>query len=192
LLAPVPASPPHTDASDLEFVPCPPDANERLAAVVEATYEATLDCPRLDGWRATADVLDGYRATGEYDPSRWLIVRHQGQDVGCLLLTEHGESGHWELLYMGLARPYRGRGWGLRLVERALQEVRRAGRQQLVLAVDRQNHPALRVYRRSGFVPWARRKVLARRLADRTLVTVSANHVSVEQLLESEQKSLPH
>jgi ribosomal protein S18 acetylase RimI-like enzyme len=46
----------------------------------------------LDGVRSIEDVLRGYQAAGTFDPSRWMIVRHAGQDAGCLLLTEHASA----------------------------------------------------------------------------------------------------
>lgn len=148
----------------LDFIPFAPDLSGRLAHILEATYEASLDCPRLDGWRRTSDVLASYRATGQFLPARWLLVQHRGDDVGCLLLTDHPHLDALEILYMGLAQPWRRRGWGQQLVQHAIEGVRRAGRRQLLVAVDRLNEPALRIYRRAGFVPWARRKILAQQL----------------------------
>ena len=69
--------------SPLDFVPYRETDHDRLVRIVEATYEATCDCPQMEGVRNTHDVLAGYRATGEFDPGRWLIVRHAGSDVGC-------------------------------------------------------------------------------------------------------------
>ena len=65
----------------------------------------------MNGVRSIDDVLQGYRATGHFDPERWFIVRHQGEEIGCLILTDYPEHATWELIYMGLL-PARGAGAG--------------------------------------------------------------------------------
>jgi ribosomal protein S18 acetylase RimI-like enzyme len=141
----------------LDFEYYSPANHPRLARVVEATYGQTLDCPRLNGVRQIEDVLTGYRATGVFDPERWLIVRHDGRDVGCLLLADHPKDGNFELVYMGLAASVRGRGWGTDIARQAQWRTRQAGRARLVLAVDTANQPALKIYTAVGFRAWDRR-----------------------------------
>jgi len=131
---------------------------QRLAQVIQATYEQTLDCPGLDNVRQIEDVLDGYRATGVFDPGRWLIVRHMGQDIGCLLLADHPEHGNWELVYMGVVAASRGHGWGKQIARHAQWLTRQAGRPRLVLAVDAENRPAIEMYTAVGFERWDRRR----------------------------------
>ncbi len=125
---------------------------ERLAKVVERSYVGTLDCPRLNGLRPTAEVIEGYRYSGDYLPEAWLIACDGADDVGCLIVTRHGDSGVWELAYMGLAPEVRGRGHGKALVEQAQRLARQGGGKQLIVAVDAQNQPAVSLYRRNGFV----------------------------------------
>jgi RimJ/RimL family protein N-acetyltransferase len=139
---------------------------ERLARVVAATYVGTRDIPALDGARSLNDVLEGYRQTGAFDPSRWFFVQYQGQDVGCLLLADHPRSGHCELVYMGLVPTVRGRGWGLDMARYALQQTDLLGRHLLVLAVDGDNDPALVTYARAGFTEWDRRCVFLKIYSD--------------------------
>jgi len=146
----------------LTFEAYSPVNHQRLARVVEATYQQTLDCPGLDDVREIEDVLDGYRATGVFDPSRWLIVRHEGRDVGCLLLADHPEHGNWELVYMGVVASARGHGWGMDIARHAQWLTRQAGRPRLVLAVDAQNRPAIAMYAAVGFETWDRRRVYSR------------------------------
>lgn len=135
------------------------DNHERLARIIEATYEDSLDCPQLNGVRQIDDVLDGYLLTGIYLGELWSLVRHGDADVGCLLLCEHPTTDHVELIYMGLVPAARGRGWGRVLVERAQWQTRQRGYACLALAVDASNLPALRMYRRAGLVPWDERRV---------------------------------
>jgi RimJ/RimL family protein N-acetyltransferase len=149
----------------LEFEPFSSADHHRLLQLVETTYEDTLDCPGLDGVRHAADALAGYRATGVFSPSRWLIVRHQGRDAGCLLLADHPAQRNWELVYMGLKVSARGQRFGLHMTRRAQWLVRQAGRHRLVLAVDAANRPARAVYEEAGFRQWGRRHALLKVLS---------------------------
>jgi ribosomal protein S18 acetylase RimI-like enzyme len=160
-----PDSPP---AAELQFEPYAESEQQRLAALVERTYEGTRDCPRMNGLRETADVLSGYRAAGRFDPGRWFFLRHAGRDVGCLLLTEHPEHRQWELVYIGLVPEVRGRSWGIEAVRRAQAIAAQAQATCLLLAVDAANEPAVAMYAASGFAAWDRRSVLVRVLGDRS------------------------
>ncbi len=146
----------------LEFEPYRSESHGRLAGLVEETYQDSLDCPAMDGLRDIGDVLAGYRAAGEFAPQRWQIVRHADRDVGCLLLADHADVEQWELVYMGLTKAARGRGWGKAIVRRAQWLTRQAGRPRLVLAVDAANRPALEAYSSTGFRLWAKRSVYLR------------------------------
>ncbi len=149
-------------ADELEFLPYTPLGHARLAQVVEQTYHGTLDCPQLNGVRDIEDVLSGYRAVGQFAPSRWLIVVNRGEDVGCLLLADHAELDQWELVYMGLVPEARGRGLGIEIVRYAQWLTRIEHRSRLVLAVDAANEPAIALYSEAGFVAWDRRSVFLR------------------------------
>lgn len=148
--------------ADLEYEAYDCVNHSRLARVVLATYEGSLDCPALDGVRDIEDVLAGYRGTGTFQPDHWAIVRHQGQDVGCVLVADHPREDCCELVYMGVTAAARGRGWGRQLVRWAQWQTRQAGRCRLVAAVDAANHPALDVYASLGFSAWDRRQCYAR------------------------------
>ncbi|HTU24398.1 MAG TPA: GNAT family N-acetyltransferase [Pirellulales bacterium] len=154
--------PEHVPESPLEFEPFAPGQEPRMLALLERTYQATRDCPRLNGLRNTADVLEGYRAAGRFDPGRWFFLRHDRTDVGCLLLTEHPEHRQWELVYVGLVPEVRGRGWGIEAVRRAQALAGGAGATCLLLAVDAANEPAIAMYAAAGFTAWDRRSVLFR------------------------------
>lgn len=151
-------------AGPLEFVTYDPAIEDRYGKILERTYEDTHDCPELNGVRSTADTLDGYRATGRFDPRLWLLATLEGHDVGCLLMTEHEER-VVELIYMGLARDVRGRGLGLDLVRQGQWRARTLGAERMVVAVDARNERALAVYGAAGFVGWDRRSVFFRALS---------------------------
>lgn len=143
----------------LQFGPYSADAHARFVRVVEATYVDTLDCPGLNGLRDIEDVLTGYRAAGVFDCDRWLFVRHDGVDVGCLILTDHPGYDTWELIYMGVVPQARGHSWGKDIARRAQWLSRVAGKSRLVVAVDAANTPAIRMYSAVGFETWDRRSV---------------------------------
>jgi len=143
-----------------------PANHRRLAHIVASTYDETLDCPGMNGLREIKDVLEGYQATGEFDASRWLIARHEGRDVGCLLLAAHAEDGMWELVYQGIVPAARGQRFGMDLTRYAQWRTRQAGVAQLVLAVDAANEPALRIYAAAGFTSWEQRWIFVNMLAE--------------------------
>jgi mycothiol synthase len=155
-----PASPP--DERGLEFEPYRETQYGRLKGLIERTYEGTQDCPQLNDARQMDDVLDGYRATGEYRPERWLFARAAGQDVGILLLAQYPQSRQIELVYMGVIPEARGSGWGGALAQRALWMARCAAMERVLLAVDVENKPALAIYRQSGFHSWDLRTIFVR------------------------------
>ena len=146
----------------LRFEPYNADDHDRLVRIIEATYEQTLDCPRLGGVRRIEDVLAGYRCVGSFDPENWLTVRHCGNDVGCLLLADHPGYDNIELLYMGVVASARRNGWGMDITRHAQWIAAEATRQRLVLAVDAANSPAIDMYTTVGFQTWDRRSVYMR------------------------------
>jgi ribosomal protein S18 acetylase RimI-like enzyme len=148
--------------SELEFVSDLSPNHERLADIVERTYEGSLDCPAIDKVRSIEDVLEGYRAVGAFDPDRWLIARQRDRDIGCLLLAAYPKNQHWELVYMGVVPEARGRGLGLALVRHAQRLAREGRATRLALAVDAANEPAMDAYETAGFTTWDRRTVYVR------------------------------
>jgi mycothiol synthase len=136
-----------------------PHTAARLIEVIEGTYAGTLDCPRIDGLRRTADVIVGYQAVGQFRPDLWSIVSHEGLDVGCLLMNVHPDVQHVEIVYLALAPEVRGRGWGQLLTQQALWLAHQTQSQRVVLAVDAANQPAIDIYLKSGFSIFDRRAV---------------------------------
>jgi ribosomal protein S18 acetylase RimI-like enzyme len=146
----------------LELIPYESSRHDRLVHVIERTYEGSLDCPQFATGRSLEDVVAGYRAVGEFDPARWLIVRQTGADVGCLLLADHPDNNACELVYMGAIPEARGRGLGVALVRHAQWLTAQAGRERLSAAVDADNSPAIAAYAAAGFTGWDRRTVFLR------------------------------
>lgn len=137
-------------------------SRERLKKVIGQTYIGSLDCPKLDRLRSLDDVLEGYQATGDFDPTMWMLVQAKGHDVGALLLAWFAQTQQAELIYMGVVPAARGQGMGAALLcqAQALAIERRA--EKLLLAVDAANIPARKLYQRAGFREWSQRGVYVR------------------------------
>jgi mycothiol synthase len=165
LVSPAGAFPTSPAAGGLTFEAVDGADLEALVPLIERTYVKTLDCPALNGRRDCHQVVIGYRATCHDDLSHWFIVRHQGETLGCLLLSHDARQANWELIYMGLLPEARGRGWGLEMVRHAQWRVAAQGGERLVLAVDAANQPAITIYAAAGFLAWDRRSVFVKFLS---------------------------
>lgn len=154
-------SPQPSSESNLEFTAYDESQRDRLAELIERTYEGTLDCAALNGVRRMDEVLDGYRATGVFREQNWRFVREAECDIGVLLLADHPADEYIELVYMGLIPGVRGRGLGRQIARQAVSMARSARARRIVLAVDAANKPALQMYRAVGFEAWDRRLVYA-------------------------------
>lgn len=123
-----------------------------FARAIEASYLNTLDCPGLVGMREIDHIIAGHQATGRFDPSNWIAYFDpSGQPIAVLLIAEVAQGGAHELVYLGVAEPYRGKGVGGVLLNFAISESARQGGSRLYLAVDDRNDPAVRLYTSSGF-----------------------------------------
>lgn len=142
-----------------QLVPFQPADEARLIALIDRTYQGTLDCPQIDGTRATADVVCGHRAVGEFRPHLWQIVRQGDRDVGCVLVNVHSDVAHAELVYLGLVPEARGQCLGRLLTQQAQWLARQEKCERLVLAVDVANTPAIAAYRASGMTEWDRQTI---------------------------------
>ncbi len=149
---------------DLRIEACGEAPAESLYRLLLETYQDTLDCPGLAGARRVEDVLEGHRAAGRFRPDFWRRLVVDGAPAGLSLLNPNPESGCVELVYFGLAPSFRGRGLAGLLLRDAIRTAIAAGLPRLSLAVDDRNLPALKVYRRHGFVPGTVRSALVKRL----------------------------
>ncbi|ADB19414.1 GCN5-related N-acetyltransferase [Pirellula staleyi DSM 6068] len=146
-----------TDAM-LTLEPASSLARGDLEALIESTYEQSLDAPLIEGIRATRDVLTGYAAVGTTGESLWHIARNSaGQIVGCLLLAQHTSVSQLELVYVGIVPQHRGQRYGQALTQQALAIARDRQLASVVLAVDLANDPAIAMYAACGFVQLAAR-----------------------------------
>jgi ribosomal protein S18 acetylase RimI-like enzyme len=141
-----------------------PQLEELFADAIRATYHESLDCPGLNGIRRMQDVIDGHRATGEFVPDLWHILLEHDRPVAVLLLNRSIHSEAMELVYIGLALEARGRGIGDLLMRIALMRSAQDAKQELTLAVDSRNTPAMKLYFRHGLKRVGSRSAMIRDL----------------------------
>ncbi len=135
----------------------------RFASVIERTYQGSLDCPFLDGFRNGADALASHRLSGKFDPASWRLYRIGDDDIGVLLLNEHPEQDAIELVYFGIVPEFRGQGLGRQLLDDGVHAAALTGRAVMFLAVDCGNVYANALYSELGFDELVRRRVMVRR-----------------------------
>lgn len=149
------------------------DIDRDLKHALAESYIETMDCPELCGLRSVDDVLESHRAVGRYDPALWWLVLDEGRPAGCMLLNVCPEHESVELVYLGLAKPLRGRGLGSTLLNLGLRQVlgadppaaaggvegaparRVVGAGGVTCAVDTRNLSAIKLYRSAGFQRFA-------------------------------------
>jgi len=126
--------------------------HDQFARAIQASYINTLDCPGLVGMRGIDQIIAGHKGTGRFDPANWLAYfDEQGEPIAVLLLAQVAAGGGHELVYLGVAEPYRGKRVGNQLMGYAISESARQGGGKLYLAVDDRNDPAVRLYNSLGF-----------------------------------------
>jgi mycothiol synthase len=136
---------------------------DRYASVIERTYQGSLDCPFLNGFRTGVDALASHRLSGSFDPAGWRLYRIGNEDVGVFLMNEHPDQDAIELVYFGIVPEFRGQGLGRRVLADGLQAAALTGRAAMFLAVDCRNIYANALYSERGFAELARRRVMLRR-----------------------------
>jgi GNAT superfamily N-acetyltransferase len=145
---------------EFEWRPFEKAVEAEFRSVLQATYRGTLDMPELEGARSLDDVLESHRASGRFVAERWRLGRLPGdaQASAILLLAEVPGRNVWEVIYLGLTQPVRGRGLGRAVLEHAI-ELAGSEVSRLEIAVDLRNIPALRLYDSAGFAARERRAV---------------------------------
>lgn len=133
------------------------DTHAQFAAVIEASYEGSRDCPRLTGVRGIEEIIEAHKAAGLFQPKTWLLLLEGGQPAGVLLLNATPYRSAMEVVYMGIVPKWRGRGLGRTLIDRAVAEAQYRDIETLMLAVDDANTPARRIYESIGFTATTQR-----------------------------------
>ncbi len=137
-----------------------------FAEVLMGTYEASCDCPLLNGVRDVEDIIAAHRSTGQFDARLWQVAYGPNGPVGVLLLAFIPERWSYEVVYMGLLPSFRGQGYAAALLGQAVKEARERAVMRLTLSVDEANVPARRWYERFGFQESHRRDAWIRILRE--------------------------
>lgn len=132
-------------------------SESQLGELIAATYIDSLDCPAIVGLRNGNDIIATHKASGIFLPQSWWILECDGEPVGCVLTNDVSGSLSSEVVYMGVAPKFRGRGFGKIMINQAATDARKRNRQLLTLAVDTHNTPAKCVYDAAGFIETSRR-----------------------------------
>jgi ribosomal protein S18 acetylase RimI-like enzyme len=137
-----------------------PASEPEFREILEASYVGSRDMPELEGMRSLDDILSSHRAGGRFEPSRWCIARLSNEPAAAavVLMSQLPDRDAWEVAYLGLTPPARGRGLGRAALAHAVA-LAQPHTPRLELAVDSRNIPALRLYRSVGFTVFDRRSV---------------------------------
>ncbi len=134
------------------------DADEaELACAIQSTYHGSQDCTGLIGVRDIHDVIEEHKHAGVFRPESWWTVYCDSQPVGCVLLNDSDATPTSEIVYLGVAQQYRGKGVGQKLLARAASDAKGRHSVAITLAVDAQNHCARRLYEEAGYKETSRR-----------------------------------
>lgn len=145
-----------------EFASYCQQTHARFANLLAETYRFTTDCPELDGLRSTDEAIASHKASGEFRPEFWRLYRVDSRDAALVLISEHPDRRAWELVYMGVAPQFRGRGLGRQLLAEVISDLSQTGADVFFLAVDDRNDYANRVYDHLGFEVIAKRALYLR------------------------------
>jgi ribosomal protein S18 acetylase RimI-like enzyme len=146
----------------LTYEPYDPEQGAAFEATLQETYTDSLDCPEVNGLRSIAEILAGHRVQGEYDPSRWWLVREAAEPVGVVIQVDHPANEERELAYLGLVPAARGRGLARVILAEVLARAATDRQGRVILGVDARNEPALRLYTGVGFEEVERQRVFLR------------------------------
>ncbi len=148
----------HAHAHEVTWIAYDRQHHDAFARLLSATYEDSHDCPELTGLRPIDAVIASHKAAGQFNPALWELARVDGQHAGCVLLSSLTHGPLMEVVYLGVAPPWRGRGVGKLLLRRALEQCRPTGARELTAVVDCRNDPARQLYAQFDFKPTAARE----------------------------------
>jgi len=135
--------------------------SDRMVRVMQATYRESLDCPELAEVLSAHEVLNGYWRGHGSGVQHWFLVRFREDDVGCLMLNLDEDEQQLSLSYLGIVPEHRGKGFGAELVTHVQRLSHQFRCRRVILSVDSNNSPAVRIYQRAGFSCFHRQLLMA-------------------------------
>lgn len=103
-------------------------------------------------WRKGRHIEDDARR----DPDGIFVLEQNGEIAGYISTRQDEEAGMGFIPNMALAPPYRGKGWGRKLLQHALQHLRESGLSHVRIETLQQNAVGDHLYRALGFREVAR------------------------------------
>jgi len=95
------------------------------------------------------DPLEDIQNKIEFQPDMFLIALLNGKLIGSVMVGYEGHRG-W-LNYLAVSPDYQNRGYGRKLVEKAIAELQKLGCLKLNVQIRESNTSAVRFYERLGF-----------------------------------------
>ena len=123
----------------LEIVRYDPKYQE---AIVDLWKKSNLVVPQND-------PVEDIRKKMEFQPDLFFIALEDGRLIGSVMVGYEGHRG-W-MNYLAVLPAYQKRGYGRKLVEKAIDELRRLGCLKVNLQVRRSNISAVDFYKHLGF-----------------------------------------
>jgi len=100
------------------------------------------------------DPVEDIRKKMSFQPELFFIALREGQLIGSVMVGYEGHRG-W-LNYLAVLPPFQKRGYGKKLVNRAIAELRKIGCLKLNLQVRKSNAAVIEFYKHLGFEEEAR------------------------------------
>ena len=107
----------------------------------------------ISGGYPMEDILRFIKGCRECGYPQFLLVEPGGRAVGwCDIVRRCDEPDDVGFLGVGIAKKYRGMGWGSRLMTATINDAKKRGFNEIRLEVRASNYNAIRTYTRLGFV----------------------------------------
>ncbi len=148
------------NTSEIQFIDASKVSKVDLCKILEQTYEGSLDCPSIYGLRKVEDIFEGHRGVDGYDPALWFLIHLKNKPVGVLFLHQPKGQQFLELDYLGITPWARRSGVGQEAIKHAVNQAIDRRCNQILLAVDDTNEPAIRLYEKAKFHNLSKRVAL--------------------------------
>jgi ribosomal protein S18 acetylase RimI-like enzyme len=156
--AAISGAPGHPMPSDLELAPWTPNDYQHAGELIHASYLGHADAQINDQYRSLAGSLRflhnivRFPGCGIFEAKfSWLLRDRRNGALAGMVLCSRVAPDVAHVTQLCIAKPYRGRGLGERLLARSADSLLQAGFAALTLTVTEVNEPAVRLYRRFGF-----------------------------------------
>ncbi len=151
--------------SGLSFTPLTREDDELLGTILEETYVNSLDCPNIHGLRAVQDIIDGHRGADPTCTQLWSIAELENKKIGVILLNSFPKMKQTELAYVGLSPIARGNNLGNACMQHIANQISELPFSRVTLAVDSENIPAKKLYKKWNFKKIKQRLTLIKKLS---------------------------